>query len=142
MKKTFLKFALMSIVAATCVFIACDNGNDDENKENEAQIATQAQTDAFAFLLCANNAFTAYPDETSAEYQQAVGACLASNLTIASLSFGKDEKPNNTYTKELYAAITETVTTMYVGQTPAVIATSIAGIQYMIYNFYLSLQGK
>jgi hypothetical protein len=138
MKRTFLRFALMSMVAV-CTLIACDNGNEDENKENEEQIATQAQTDAFAFLLCANNAFTAYPDETSAEYQQAVGACLANNLTITSLSFDSAGKPNNDYTNELFAAIAETVNAMYQGQTDEAKAASIAGIHAMIYYFYLSL---
>lgn len=105
-----------------------------------ANEATQAQVDAFAFLLCANNAFTAYPDEASAEYRQAVGACLQNNLTVASLSFNAQGQPNNEYTTALFAAITETVTTMYVGQTPDAIAASIAGIHGMIYYFYLSLQ--
>ncbi|MDR0835262.1 MAG: IPT/TIG domain-containing protein, partial [Tannerella sp.] len=95
--------------------------------------ASQAQMDALAFLMCANGAFTAYPDETSAEYQQAVGACLANNLTIAGLSFDSEGNPNNDYTNELFDAITETVTAMYVGQTPEAIAASIAGIHYMIY---------
>jgi hypothetical protein len=106
-----------------------------------AKEATQAQADALAFLVCANNAFTAYPDEQSAEYQQAVGACLQNSLTVASLSFNEQGQPNNEYTTALFAAITETVTTMYVGQTPDAIAASIAGIHGMIYYFYLSLQG-
>jgi hypothetical protein len=91
--------------------------------------------------LCANNAFTAHPDEQSPEYQQAVGTCLQNNLTIASLSFNNQGNPNNTYTTELFSAIAETVNAMYQGQTDEVKAASIAGIQSMIYYFYLSLQG-
>jgi hypothetical protein len=103
--------------------------------------ASQAQIDALAFLMCANGAFTQYPDETSAEYQQAVGACLANNLIVTSLSFNNEGKPDNDYTNELFAAIAETVNAMYQGQTDAKKAESIAGIQSMIYYFYLSLQG-
>ena len=101
---------------------------------------TQAQSDAFAFLLCANNAFTAHPDEMSAEYQQAAGACLQNSFYEKDLSFNSEGKPNNDYTTALFSAIAETVNTMYQGQTDEAKATSIAGIQYMIYNFYLSLQ--
>ncbi|GHT79710.1 hypothetical protein AGMMS50262_23720 [Bacteroidia bacterium] len=103
--------------------------------------ASQAQIDALAFLMCANGAYTQYPDETSAEYQQAVGACLANNLTVTSLSFNNEGKPNNDYTNELFAAIAETVNAMYQGKSDAEKAESIAGIQSMIYYFYLSLQG-
>jgi hypothetical protein len=106
-----------------------------------AKESSKAQADAFAFLLCANNAFTAHPDEQSSEYQQAVGACLQNNLTVSSLNFNEQGQPNNEYTIALFAAITETVSTMYTGQTPEAIAASIAGIHLMIYYFYLSLQG-
>lgn len=103
--------------------------------------ASQAQIDALAFLMCANGAYTQYPDETSAEYQQAVGACLYSNFYGKDLSFDNEDQPNNTYTTELFAAIAETVNAMYQGQTEEAKAASIAGIYYMIHSFYLSLQG-
>jgi hypothetical protein len=102
--------------------------------------ASQAQIDALAFLMCANGAYTQFPDETSVGYQQAIGACLQNNLTITSLSFNNEGQPNNTYTTDLFSAITQTVNAMYQGQTDEAKAASIAGIQYMILTFYQSLQ--
>ncbi|GHU63943.1 hypothetical protein FACS1894123_07780 [Bacteroidia bacterium] len=107
----------------------------------EVSPATQAQTDAFSFLLCSNNAYEAAgKNDQSPEYYAAIGACLQNSLTVAGLSFDAQGQPNNEYTVALYDAITQTVSTMYVGQTPEAIATSIAGIQYMIYSFYQGLQ--
>jgi hypothetical protein len=105
-----------------------------------SKTASKAQADAVAFLLCANNAYNTFPDETSLEYQQAIGGCLANNLDITGLSFGEDTKPNNDYTNELFIAIAEMVTYNYTGQPAEVIEASIAGIQYMILSFYQSLQ--
>ena len=105
----------------------------------ELETATPAQEDALDFLICANGAYTAHPDETSAEYQQAIGGCLQ-GLDVASLSFDAQGKPNNDYTIALFAAIAETVTAMYTGQTAEAIAESIAGIQYMILSFYQEMQ--
>ncbi|GAB6010918.1 hypothetical protein [Viscerimonas tarda] len=130
----------MSIFAVLAL-VACDKDDKDKDESGTGgQTATQAQKDALAFLTCSYAAYTSFPDEQSAEYQQAIGVCLQSNLTIGSLSFGADGKPNNTYTTELFAAVTETVNAMYQGQTAEAKAQSIAGIHYMILSFYQSLQ--
>ncbi|GHT80689.1 hypothetical protein FACS189467_3460 [Bacteroidia bacterium] len=107
----------------------------------QAAVQDAANIDALAFLTCANAAYTDHPDETSAEYQQAVGACLQNNFYGKNLSFDSEGKPNNDYTIMLYYAITKTVSTMYTGQSQKAIAESIAGIKLMIYSFYQSLQG-
>ncbi|GHT12857.1 hypothetical protein AGMMS4956_08120 [Bacteroidia bacterium] len=140
MKKTFLKFALMSIVAMGAV-VACneDKNNDDDNQQNEQ--ATQAQTDAVAFLLCVNAAYdNAGKKDDTQEYFEAYGACLQTNFYGKDLSYDNASKPNNDYTKALYTAIEQVVTANYTGQPEEVIAGSIAGIEGSIYSFYLQAQ--